>query len=118
MSKSRLFVYGTLKRGERNHRLLAGEAFVRMGRTLPRYRLLANGSYPCLVRVTENGLSIEGEVWLVEEASFGRLDEYEGAPGLFRREWIELEGGPAGVQAYFYQDDVAGFRDCGAAWTG
>ncbi len=41
-----LFVYGTLKRGCRNHRHLAGQAFVGPARTAPGFTLYDLGGYP------------------------------------------------------------------------
>ncbi len=38
-----LFVYGTLKRGERANRLLSGQRFVGAAETEPRYRLVDLG---------------------------------------------------------------------------
>ena len=45
MASLNLFVYGTLKRGFRNHRLLERQQFIREAVTLPRYRLFDRGAY-------------------------------------------------------------------------
>ena len=44
-----LFVYGTLQRGQRNQRLLRGQRFLGVARTVPRYRLYDAGAYPAFV---------------------------------------------------------------------
>lgn len=41
-----MFVYGTLRRGEGNHHLLATARFVRDARTAPLYTLFALDGYP------------------------------------------------------------------------
>jgi gamma-glutamylcyclotransferase (GGCT)/AIG2-like uncharacterized protein YtfP len=98
-----LFVHGTLKRGGRAHARLAGAEFLGEARTLPHYRVYDLGCYPGLVRDDVNGLSVAGELWRVPDAMLPGLDEYEGAPELFARGPIDLEGWPAGAVAYFYQ---------------
>jgi gamma-glutamylaminecyclotransferase len=111
-----LFVYGTLKRGQRRHHLLADQEFRGLARTLPRYRLYDCGSYPGLVIDDEHGLAVEGEWWRIDAALLPALDQYEGAPLLFRRQAIELDGVAGPVIAYFYQGRVAAFRDRGPRW--
>ncbi len=116
MPKMNLFVYGTLKRGQRNHRLLAAQELVGPARTLPRYRLYDTGSYPCLVEDARNGVAVAGEIWRVDESCLPSLDRLEGAPMLFRRVEIAVEGFAEPVAAYLYNGNVSSFADCGAAW--
>jgi len=115
MARTRVFVYGTLKRGGRNHRLLAGQSFECEAATLPRYRLYDRGPYPCLVDDV-NGMAVRGEVWAVDDTTLRRLDEYEGVPTLYTRKEIPLAGVPGPVLAYFYNGDVSGYPDCGDRW--
>src|SRR5690242_2147493 len=91
-ARTRVFVYGTLKRGQRNHRLLAGQHFEGEAATRPLYRLYDLGRYPCLVEDPANGLAVCGEVWSVDQATLRRLDELEGVPVLFSRKDIALAG--------------------------
>lgn len=94
MALHRVFVYGSLKRGERNHELLAAARFVGPGRTPPRFtlvELLAHGGYPAMV---EGGkTAIEGEVWEVDDATLAALDALEEHPGFYRRVQLELADG-------------------------
>src|SRR5262245_10649869 len=106
MTRTRVFVYGTLKRGQRNHRLLSGQHFVSAAETQPRYRLYDQGRYPCLMEDETAGVAVCGEVWEVDAATLDRLDEYEGAPALYTRKEIALAGVPGPVLAYFYNGDV------------
>lgn len=110
-----LFVYGTLKRGQTRHALLAGQTFVREARTLPRYRLYHNGLYPCLVEDAEHGLMVEGELWSVSEDALPSLDAYEGAPDLYARRPAAVEGA-ADVFAYLYNGPLSELTDCGGSW--
>jgi len=118
MSTLNLFVYGTLKRGLRNHRLLAGQEFIREAVTLPHYRLFDRGAYPCLVEDFQAGVAVRGELWRIDTLILPRLDELEGAPRLFSRRAIAIEDFPGQVHAYFYNGDVSAYRDCGPAWPG
>lgn len=116
MTTTRLFVYGTLKRGCRKHSLLDGQHFLGFAHTLPRYRLYDRGAFPCLVQAPIGGVAVQGELWAVDEKALRRIDEWEDAPRLFLRQAIELEEGSLSVEAYFYQDDVSALPDCGAVW--
>lgn len=111
---TRVFVYGTLKRGGENHAWIADQQFVASTRTLPLYRLFDLGGYPGMVR-SPNGLAIEGELWDVDAATLARLDVLEDVEGgEYARVLIELETGIA--EGYLYLRDVAGRRDCGTCW--
>ena len=118
-----LFLYGTLKRGQRNHHLMAGQEFLRPAQTAPRYRMVNVGPYPALVADPAHGIRIRGELWQVDDAALHRLDIFEGAPqsptedAEFVRRTIEVEGEPGPVFGYFYCRSVAGLMDCGAEWT-
>jgi gamma-glutamylaminecyclotransferase len=90
----RIFVYGTLRRGERAHRLLAAARFAGEALTAPRYALVDLGPYPALVASGDQ--SVRGELYDVDEPTLARLDAYEGSPELYARVPIELaDGGTA-----------------------
>jgi gamma-glutamylaminecyclotransferase len=117
-TKTLLFVYGTLKRGEPRHRYLAGQTLIASVATVPAYRLFSVGDYPALVR-RDNGHSIEGELWEVDEACLRVLDQVEGVEqGLYAREPIEVlpphDG--ANVATYVYRLSVDGLPDCCTRW--
>lgn len=96
---TRVFVYGTLRRGGRNHALLAGSRCLGAFATQARYRLLDLGPYPALV---DGGSDrVAGEVYEVEAVVLERLDELEGHPTFYRRAPIALDpSAPADVQGY------------------
>jgi gamma-glutamylcyclotransferase (GGCT)/AIG2-like uncharacterized protein YtfP len=108
-----LFVYGTLKRGQRNHRLLDGQEFVRAARTRPGYRLLDLGPYPGLVE-SDTGGAIEGEIYRVDAATLLRLDAFEGPQ--YRRAVIKVQDAGDTVEGYLYQGASDGLCDCGPSW--
>jgi gamma-glutamylaminecyclotransferase len=113
-----LFVYGTLKRGELRNAFLARQTFLATACTRPLYRLFDLGEYPGLIESTP-GLSIEGELWQVDEACLLRLDRLEGCDvGLYRRELVQLASPHEELSAvtYFYQKSIDGLPDCGARW--
>ena len=114
----RLFVYGTLKRGNRLHSHLDGQLYLGEGQTMPEFRLLNCGWYPALVE-SNDGQSIRGEVWQIDDETRRCLDEVEDvAGGLYERRVISLlapfDDAPA--ITYVYLQDVTGLVDCGDEW--
>jgi gamma-glutamylaminecyclotransferase len=93
-----VFVYGTLRRGQRNHPQLRGAAFLGEATTAPRYDVIDLGPYPGLVAGTS---PVAGEVWTVSAELLAALDAFEGVPTLYTRGPVELaDGRPA--HAYFW----------------
>jgi gamma-glutamylcyclotransferase (GGCT)/AIG2-like uncharacterized protein YtfP len=92
----RLFVYGSLRRGERNHAFLQGARFAGRASTVARYTLRHAGMTPGLA---ENGeQAVTGEVYELDAAHLARLDRLGGA--LYVRGEVELADGSS-AQAYF-----------------
>lgn len=116
---SRVFVYGTLKRGCVNHRYLAGQRFLGEARTEPGFTLYALDGYPGLVAEPQDQVGVLGEVWEVEEGCLRGLDGLEGLEeGLYRRGPIPLQGNFSGleVETYHYLRSLAGRRCLGERW--
>jgi gamma-glutamylaminecyclotransferase len=111
-----LFVYGTLKRGQPAHRLLAGQAFLGPAVTAPRYRLVDLGPYPGLVRDDASGLTVCGELWEVSDCCVAELDDYEGCPDQYAREPIDVPGSDRRVEAYFSARPVPPDARTGTTW--
>ncbi len=115
---TRVFVYGTLKRGGENHGWIEQQQFIAEARTLPLYRLFDLGGYPGMIR-SDEGLSIQGEVWEVDEAGLTRLDILEDTDGgEYERVEVQLEGEFATqcVEGYIYLRSIEGRRDVGECW--
>ncbi|HTA93788.1 MAG TPA: gamma-glutamylcyclotransferase family protein [Polyangiaceae bacterium] len=70
-----LFVYGSLKRGQANHRQLRGARFIAAVRTVPAFALRELAGYPALV---PGSRAIAGELYEVPTERLAELDEFEG----------------------------------------
>lgn len=76
-AKHLVFVYGTLKRFNRNHFLLETSEFVGKASTEPRFKLLSayGNAFPYLA---PGDKSIIGEVFSVDDLTLQQLDRLEG----------------------------------------
>ena len=116
---TRVFVYGTLKRGCSNHHHLAGQKFLGEARTAPGFTLFSLGDYPGMVRSANPGDQVVGEVWKVDAACLAALDKLEGvADGLYERVPLQLAPPFADqpVETYLYLRDLDGRSAIGAEW--
>jgi gamma-glutamylaminecyclotransferase len=116
---TRLFIYGTLKRGGSNHAHLAGQKFLGEARTAPGYTLYSLGSYPGMVAQATDRKGVIGEIWAVDKTALLRLDAFEGVPdGLYRREAVPLLPPHVGarVEAFIYVRSHEGGRHLGSLW--
>lgn len=115
---TRLFIYGTLKRGCSNHHYMAGQRFIGPARTTPLYRLVSMGGYPGMIS-SEPGRCIEGELWEVDDACLKRLDVLEGVEeGEYAYEVVPLlpPFDAETVWGYRYLRPVDGRPDIGSCW--
>ncbi|XP_069858774.1 gamma-glutamylaminecyclotransferase [Dipodomys merriami] len=100
-----VFVYGTLKRGQPNHRVMLDRAhgsavFRGHGRTAEPYPLVIAGEYniPRLLQLPGRGRCVAGEIYEVDEKMLRFLDDFEGCPDMYQRTAVrvhvlEWEGG-------------------------
>lgn len=91
MTTHDLFVYGTLMREERNHRLLAEAEFIGEARTVAGFTMIDLGAFPGVVAAGFG--AIAGELYRVDARTLAAVDRLEGHPSFYRRTEIELEGG-------------------------
>lgn len=89
----KVFVYGTLKRGEPNHHWLTkaenGYArFIAAGQTDEKFPLVMGTRYniPFLLDKPGVGHNIQGEIYEVDKSMFGNLDILEDYPNYYDRE--------------------------------
>lgn len=96
----KIFVYGTLKRGHGNHRLLANARFIGTGISEPVFTMLHLGGFPGIVRSGET--AIHGELYEVDEGTLHRLDRLEGHPSFYERQPMKvvLEGTEVAAEGY------------------
>ncbi|MCE9531804.1 MAG: gamma-glutamylcyclotransferase [Planctomycetes bacterium] len=116
MSKTILFLYGTLKRGQKSHHFLAGQEFLGEARTMPLYRLYGLGWHPGMVIDLENGLEVKGELWAVDDATLAKMDEYEGHPTWFVRQDVAVRDCFETVQTYLFNQEVPTGAVTGDCW--
>lgn len=93
-----LFVYGTLRRGECNHRLLGAAPCLGQCRTAGRYTLFHLGRYPAAI--AGGRTAIVGEVYTLNKALLARLDRLEDYPREYVRAGIVTPYGPAWIYLY------------------
>jgi gamma-glutamylcyclotransferase (GGCT)/AIG2-like uncharacterized protein YtfP len=78
-----LFVNGTLMRGLALHGNLAGAQFLGAARTVPAYRLYSiDDRHPGMFEVAEGGVAVAGEVYLVPDEVWRRVEAGE-PPNLY-----------------------------------
>jgi gamma-glutamylcyclotransferase (GGCT)/AIG2-like uncharacterized protein YtfP len=117
----RLFIYGTLKRGQSRADFLDGQNFIGEAQTTQHYRLFRCGAFPSLVEASRNdvdlpGISVEGELWEVDDDCLQMLDWIEAVnSGLFKRVMIGMIDGSE-AEVYLFKGSVEGLEDCGAKW--
>ena len=95
----KVVVYGSLKRGLYNSRLLDGieclDDSVYFTGTMA-----SLGGYPC---VTQHGnTKIKGELYEVDDETLARLDRLEGHPSFYERKRVHTSAGEAWI--YFIDD--------------
>lgn len=98
-----VFVYGTLKTGYGNNRLMVADNAILLDKdcfTAPGYRLFSFGSFPGMA-LGES--MVHGELWRVNDIS--SFDRLEGHPHFYERQEIELLAPPENdepVYAYIH----------------
>jgi gamma-glutamylcyclotransferase (GGCT)/AIG2-like uncharacterized protein YtfP len=85
--KLKLFVYGTLKRGESND-ISDVALFLKPMRTASQFQLLDFEEYPGM---TYGNSSVEGDLFEVSLRELWKIDDFEDCPKLFLRRTILLE---------------------------
>lgn len=103
---TRVFVYGTLLAGQRNHRYLARARLVGPARTKAVFALHDLGLFPGLVAGGTH--SVLGEIYEVDEPTLAALDRLEGHPDFYRRATIDLEDDALAVTYLLSQAQVEG----------
>ncbi|XP_055475195.1 gamma-glutamylaminecyclotransferase isoform X3 [Psammomys obesus] len=92
-----VFVYGTLKRGQPNHKVMLdrshGSAVFRgRGCTVESFPLVIAGEHniPWLLNLPGKGRCVAGEIYEVDEKMLGFLDDFEGCPSMYQRTALQV----------------------------
>lgn len=95
MSKSYVFVYGTLKSGQCRHGALSKCKFVGNFKTNRDYTLYDLGPFPALCHTPGDGQENDGEIYEISEelsvSVIRNLDGIEGHPHLYKRSEIQID---------------------------
>lgn len=97
MTTHKVFVYGTLKRGEPNHSWFKKEngfsKFLGIGTTLTQYPLIIGTQYniPFILHEPGVGNNISGEVYEVDEKMLSNLDILEDHPNFYERSITDIK---------------------------
>jgi gamma-glutamylcyclotransferase (GGCT)/AIG2-like uncharacterized protein YtfP len=97
---TKVFVYGTLKRGWGNHRILEESNLLGECVTHPNFTMVHLGGFPGVLMGGETAIS--GEVYEVDELTMNRLDGLEGYPSFYNRLEIPTDYGMAWM--YYLSD--------------
>ena len=104
----RLFVYGTLLSGERDHALLSGAELLGPAQTEARFQLVELNVYAALI--ADGTASVHGELYATDLETRRRIDVARQVPILFQRVTIRLLDG-RDVETYaMTADQVRGKR--------
>lgn len=97
-SLSKVFVYGTLKRGQPNHYWLTNTqnglaSYISNGTTKNKYPLVISTRYniPFLLNKPGIGKNIKGEIYEIDYEMLTKLDILEDYPELYDRQMEEIE---------------------------
>uniref|UniRef100_UPI0037E9594B gamma-glutamylaminecyclotransferase C-like n=1 Tax=Semicossyphus pulcher TaxID=241346 RepID=UPI0037E9594B len=95
---ARVFVYGTLKRGQpNNYRMFDtsnGKAeFLASARTTQTYPLIITTQHniPFLLNIPGKGHKVRGEIYKVDDKMLEFLDDFESVPQMYQRTLVNLE---------------------------
>lgn len=104
----RLFTYGSLLEGERDHTLLQGARPLGPARTRASYYLVDLGVYAALV--PGGTTAVSGELYELDRKALAAIDRAKEHPVLFRRGSVELEDGSSAEAYLMTEDKVRGRR--------
>lgn len=99
-----VFVYGSLRRGGANHRLLEKARFLGVHTTPPDYCMLDLGPYPGVIQPGET--AIAGEVYGISSRVLADLDALEDYPRSYTRVKIPTPWGEAWIYIYRFRQSL------------
>lgn len=102
-------VYGTLKKGYGNHRLLNNASYIGNGRTAEKYRLCVSGLPFLLDGKSDEGHNVKVEVYSCNPFEMYSLDLLEGHPRFYKRKRTDIklnDGHTVDAWVYFVPDNL------------
>jgi gamma-glutamylcyclotransferase (GGCT)/AIG2-like uncharacterized protein YtfP len=88
---SKVFVYGTLKQGRGNHRILETSKLINSAETVKEFTMYSLGMFPAVVPDNKLPTKIKGEVYEVTDPEVARrLDRLEGYPSFYDRQEVSV----------------------------
>jgi len=110
---NRVFVYGTLKRGQRNFHFMRGARFLGTHITERVFSMYDFENYPAVCR--DGVHTISGEVYGVDDRLFRALDDLEWYPRFYQR--IEIPTAWGNAWMYIVESDLChGKRQLVGTW--
>src|SRR5262249_39279916 len=110
-----LFLYGSLKRGHSNHRLIADQQYLGDAVTEPRYRIIELGQYGGLICDDADGLAGEGKLLGGGAWCLAGLGDFQTGGGGWARSPGRVAG-REGAEAYFWIGEVPANVRSGDVW--
>ena len=104
----RMFFYGTLLPGERDHALLANAELLGPAQTEPLFQLVELNVYAALV--PDGKVAVHGELYAVDLETRRKIDVSRQVPILFQRSTIRLADGSEAETYSMNADQVRGKR--------
>lgn len=104
-------VYGSLRKGFGNNRLLSSAEFLGDGATIDHFTMHSLGGFPCIVE--DGNCNVAVEVYAVDNDTFERLDMLEGYPDFYNRKLTEIclfSGEQVKCWVYYMDQDNAYIR--------
>jgi len=100
-------VYGSLKEGYGNHRLLLSSD--KMGEDwVEGWQMYSLGGFPAIVK---GNSKVKVEIYSVDEETFSRLDRLEGYPSFYDREQVKTVQGDAWIYFHHYKPNAPVVED-------
>ena len=103
-SNTLVAVYGSLRQGHGNHRLLAGYECLATELSVPEFTMHSLGGFPAL---TKGEFPVVIELYKVDALTFKSLDRLEGYPNFYNRREILTSRGNAWV---YYINDLSHYN--------
>lgn len=101
---NRVFVYGTLRPGGRNHGYLASARHLGPHTTAAIFTLLDTGPYPAAL--DRGTTALVGDVFAVDDDTFAALDVLEGYPVHYTRRLLDTGFGAAWIYLWIAARDA------------